>query len=112
MSKSSLPKEAADALRQGQNVFICRINQGVFQTSGNTALYGIAEVIDGIQKAGWVLDKVSWVEDRRDHPSAFCIFQRHQQQPVMPPPQYAQQPMPPQPWPQQVPPQQPTAWRG
>ncbi|MEY9837429.1 hypothetical protein [Streptacidiphilus sp. EB103A] len=103
MSKSSLPEDAAKALRDGNNVFVCRINQGVFQMSGNTALYGIAEVMDKIQRAGWVLDKVSWVEDRRDHPSAFCVFQRAQQQPVMPPPQYAHGTVPQQQWQPQPP---------
>jgi hypothetical protein len=104
MSKSSLPREAADAAAKGQGVFVCRINQGFFQMSGNTSLYGIAEVIDGIQKAGWRLDQVTWFEDRRDHPSAFCIFQRAGVPPMPPQPQYAQQPYPQQPMPPQGPP--------
>ena len=49
MSKGSLPKEAAQAFAQGRRRFVCRINQGAFQMSFSSPLYGIAEVIEGIE---------------------------------------------------------------
>jgi hypothetical protein len=107
MSKSSLPKDAAEAAAKGRRRFVCRINQGAFQMSLNVELYGIAEVIEGIEASGWELTHVTWFEDRRDHPSAFCIFKRSA--PPVPQqyaaaPQFVQQPYPAQPYPQQQPP--------
>ena len=99
MSKRGLPNDAADALRAGKRRFVCRINQGTFQMSGNTTLDDIADVIANIEATGWVLDHVSWPMDHRDHPSAFCIFRPGQ--PMMPPPAAAYQPQqqyPPQPY--------------
>ncbi|GAA5010439.1 hypothetical protein GCM10025734_54270 [Kitasatospora paranensis] len=98
MSKGSLPDDARKAFVQGRRRFVCRINQGAFQMSFSMPLYGIAEVIEGIEAAGWVLDQVAWTEDRRDHPSAMCVFRRAD----LPPPgyfagpQYAAQSQPPQ----------------
>lgn len=117
MSKSSLPKDAQKAFAEGRRLFLCRINQGAFQTSFSTPLYGIAEVIEGIEAAGWVLDRMSWSQDHRDHPSAFCLFRRPvMPQPPMPPmpqQQYGQPPMPPGAQPGFPPPPQPpttTSW--
>ena len=98
MSKGGLPDDAAKALAAGRRRFVCRINQGAFQMSVSGPLYGVAEVIENIEAVGWELDQVAWSEDRRDHPSAFCVFKRAQPMlpPGYPPPQYAAQPYPPQ----------------
>lgn len=71
---NSLGQQAARAAGEGRQVFACRVNEGGWNDSWGGSLSGVAEQIEAVEAAGWVLDKASFLPGKGQNVSAFLIF--------------------------------------
>lgn len=77
---SKIAGEAQRAIQEGRSVFLCRINVGMTDAGASgTVAGGAAEIIEGVESAGWRLDQMSYTTDRKGAPEGYYLFRRAQQ---------------------------------
>lgn len=67
--------EAKRAIEEGRKVFVAKLNPSLTSGSISGSLGGVAEMIEGIEEAGWRLESFS-SHAEGNRPDLVCLFRR------------------------------------
>lgn len=74
--QNALAAEATRARREDGPAFMQMLNTGMTQSGLSGSVSGWAEMIEGIEAAGWALDQWSVSTDTKGRPQAYPLFRR------------------------------------
>jgi hypothetical protein len=66
--------EARRAVEEGRSVFAPKLNTPMTQSSMSGSIAGWAEMIEGIESAGWRMTEWSVAVDSKGRPEAYPLF--------------------------------------
>lgn len=73
---SMVATEAERAAAEGRTVFAPKLNTPASQHGMSGAISGWAEMVEGIEAAGWRLDQWTVCVDGKGRPEAYPLFRR------------------------------------
>jgi len=74
-AKADMIAKAANRARaEGRAVFLARINNPAADSQASGPMSGVAEQIEAVEAQGWVLQQMSYCQDKRGNPEGYYLF--------------------------------------